>query len=46
VWPGLAATKAARDGARSIYLHVTKIRKVLTTTASDEPEDEAAAARR
>jgi hypothetical protein len=46
VWPGLAATTAARDGARFIYLHATKIRKVLTATASDEPGDEAAAARR
>jgi hypothetical protein len=46
VWPGLAATTAARDGARSIYLHATKIRKVLTATANDEPGDEAAAARR
>jgi hypothetical protein len=44
VWPGLAATTAARDGARTIYLHATKIRKVLTAIASDEPRDEAAAA--
>jgi hypothetical protein len=35
VWPGLAATMAARDGARSICLHATKIRKVLTATARD-----------
>jgi hypothetical protein len=42
VWPGLAATTAAWDRARSINLHATKIKKVLTATANDE----AAAARR
>jgi hypothetical protein len=42
----LAATTVARDGARSIYLHAMKIRKVLTATASDESGDEAVAARR
>ena len=46
VWLGPAATTAARDGVRSICLHATKIRKVLTTTASDESGDEAAAAQR
>ena len=45
VWPVLAATTAARDGASSICLHSMKIRKVLTATTCDEPRDEAAAAR-
>jgi hypothetical protein len=38
VWPDLATTTAARDRVRSICLHARKIRKVLTTTASDELE--------
>ena len=33
VWPGLAATTAAQDGARSICLHAMKIRKVLMAVA-------------
>ena len=45
-WPGLAATTAARDGARFICLHATKIRKVLTATANDESGDKATAAPR
>jgi len=41
-WLGLAATMAARDRARSIFLHATKIRKVLTVITNDESGDEAA----
>ena len=46
MWLGLATSLAARDGAKSICLHATKIRKVLTATPSDEPRDEVAVARR